>query len=154
MPTAAPETIQATQQSSKARPTVKRRARVPKEFGAAHSYAEKRLAEAIRERAESAGRVAALNAEIPSLVQIIKALKSTEISINPQAFQTVDPSINYPSVGMNPMTVPQQSVVIVPPVPVAHGGAIGGDFGSEKELPEDYFLRGGDGSSGTKWKLD
>lgn len=50
---------------------------IPKAFKGASSYAEKRLAEAIRERAESMGRVAALNAEIPSLVQIIRALGMT-----------------------------------------------------------------------------
>ena len=48
-----------------------------KEFGKAHSYAEKRLAEAIKERAEAMGKVAMLNAEIPSLVQIIRALGMT-----------------------------------------------------------------------------
>ena len=48
-----------------------------KEFGKAHSYAEKRLAEALKERAEAMGKVAMLNAEIPSLVQIIRALGMT-----------------------------------------------------------------------------
>jgi hypothetical protein len=48
-----------------------------KEFGKAHSYAEKRLAEALKERAEAMNKVAMLNAEIPSLVQIIKALGMT-----------------------------------------------------------------------------
>ena len=57
-------------------PKIRRKPMV-KEFGKAHSYAEKRLAEAIKERAEAMGKVAMLNAEIPSLVQIIKALGMT-----------------------------------------------------------------------------
>jgi len=57
---------------------LKRPARpMPKEFKGASSYADKRLAEAIKERAESMGKVAALNAEIPSLVAIIRALGGT-----------------------------------------------------------------------------
>ena len=59
------------------KPTPKRRKPMVKEFGKAHSYAEKRLSEAIKERAEAMGKVAMLNAEIPSLVQIIKALGMT-----------------------------------------------------------------------------
>jgi hypothetical protein len=51
----------------------------PKAFKDASSYAEKRLAEAIKERAEYMGRVAALNAEIPSLVQVIRALGTSTI---------------------------------------------------------------------------
>ena len=57
-------------------PKIRRKPMV-KEFGKAHSYAEKRLAEAIKERAEAMGKVAMLNAEIPSLVQIIRALGMT-----------------------------------------------------------------------------
>jgi hypothetical protein len=57
-------------------PKIRRKPMV-KEFGKAHSYAEKRLSEAIKERAEAMGKVAMLNAEIPSLVQIIKALGMT-----------------------------------------------------------------------------
>jgi hypothetical protein len=67
-PPAAPEPPKAVQ---------KRRKPMVKEFGKAHSYAEKRLAEAIKERAEAMGKVAMLNAEIPSLVQIIRALGMT-----------------------------------------------------------------------------
>jgi hypothetical protein len=50
---------------------------MPKAFKGASSYAEKRLAEALKERAESMNKVAMLNAEIPSLVQIIRALGMT-----------------------------------------------------------------------------
>jgi hypothetical protein len=59
---------------------------MPKAFKGASSYAEKRLAEAIKERAEFMGRVAALNAEIPSLVQVIRALGTS--TIPPEALQS------------------------------------------------------------------
>ena len=71
-----------------------------KEFGKAHSYAEKRLAEALKERAEAMGKVAMLNAEIPSLVQIIKALGMTP---NVQGFQ----DFTAPIPNMNPYQQPQ-----------------------------------------------
>ncbi len=64
--------IQQAQRKPRPRP-------VPKAFKGASSYADKRLSEAIKERAEYMGRVAALNAEIPSLVQIIRALGSSTI---------------------------------------------------------------------------
>ena len=128
--------------------TTKRRARLPKEFGAAHSYAEKRLADAIKERAEAMGKVNMLNAEIPSLVQIIKALKTTEGPIpsfnNPQAYQTLPIPI---AVGINPN--PQAGNVIqqaeaIPPAPIANGGAVDFDS-SQQDMPEDAFLRGAAG---------
>ena len=135
------------QPSQGKRQKAKRRAPVPKAFGAAHSYAEKRLAEAIRERAEAAGRVAALNAEIPSLLQIIKALKSTDGNVpfqNPEIYQASERSNNYPPQGVDPYqtaaTVPQP-VASMPPVPMAQGGAIGGVINDQADLPEDYFLR-------------
>jgi hypothetical protein len=75
-----------------------------KEFGKAHSYAEKRLAEALKERAEAMGKVAMLNAEIPSLVQIIKALGMTP---NTNGFQ--DFTAQIPN--MNPYQQPQMAPV-------------------------------------------
>jgi hypothetical protein len=70
---------------------------VPKAFKGASSYAEKRLAEAIRERSEYMGRVAALNAEIPSLVQVIRALGSSAIPT--EAMQAYPPA--YPMQSFN-----------------------------------------------------
>lgn len=128
--------------------TTKRRARLPKEFGAAHSYAEKRLADAIKERAEAMGKVNMLNAEIPSLVQIIKALKTTESPIpsfnNPQAYQTLPMPI---AVGIDTASqaraiIPQAEVI--PPAPIANGGAVDFDS-SQQDMPEDAFLRGAAG---------
>jgi hypothetical protein len=60
---------------------------MPKAFKGASSYAEKRLAEAIKQRAEYMGRVAALNAEIPSLVSVIRALGGNPM-IEPTSMQS------------------------------------------------------------------
>ena len=81
----------------------RRRKPMVKEFGKAHSYAEKRLAEALKERAEAMGKVAMLNAEIPSLVQIIKALGMTP---NMNGFQ----DFTAPIPNMNPYQPPQYQV--------------------------------------------
>ena len=130
------------------RPKTRRKARMPKEFGRSLDYAEKRLADAMKERAEAMGRVAALNAEIPSLVQIIKALKSTEqVNFNPQAYQAVDSSYYLPQISQVQPTIPVPTPMVpnptqvnLPPVPMAHGGAMEFD-GGQQELPEDAFLK-------------
>ena len=87
------------------KPIQKRRKPMVKEFGKAHSYAEKRLAEALKERAEAMGKVAMLNAEIPSLVQIIRALGMTP---NTNGFQDFTASIpntmTYPTPQHQPPT--------------------------------------------------
>jgi hypothetical protein len=87
----------------------KRRKPMVKEFGKAHSYAEKRLAEALKERAESMNKVAMLNAEIPSLVQIIKALGMTP---NVQGFQ----DFTAPIPNMNPYQQPQYQAPQTAPI--------------------------------------
>jgi hypothetical protein len=75
---------------------------MPKAFKGASSYAEKRLAEAIKERAEYMGRVAALNAEIPSLVQVIRALGTSAIPSEAlQAYPMQTPNYAAPTVGNN-----------------------------------------------------
>jgi hypothetical protein len=91
------------------KPPKTRRKPMVKEFGKAHSYAEKRLAEAIKERAEAMGKVAMLNAEIPSLVQIIRALGMTP---NMNGFQDFTASIP----NMNPYQQPQYQQPQVAPV--------------------------------------
>jgi hypothetical protein len=55
----------------------------PKEFSVALKAAENRLAKAIVERAQAAGSLAALNAEIPSLLGIINALKGSGNYVSP-----------------------------------------------------------------------
>lgn len=102
------------------RPRARRRP-MPKAFAGAHGYAEKRLAEAIRERAECMHKLAMLNAEIPSLVQIIKALGNSQIPA--EAMQVNIPDIqDSPAAGFGP---------------VAQGGAIGFDAPDERD---DQFL--------------
>ena len=127
----------------------KKKAKLPREFGAAHSYAEKRLAEAIRERAEAAGRVAALNAEIPSLLQIINALKTPGNPIAtqypPQQAYTAPAQPAYiptqEDAQMAALMAAQKSIPIPPPIPMAHGGAVGGGFAPDpNNMPEDAFL--------------
>jgi hypothetical protein len=81
---------------------------MPKAFKGASSYAEKRLAEAIKQRAEYMGRVAALNAEIPSLVSVIRALGGNPM-IDPASMQS------YPL--QDGSTYP-----VMTPVPMQPGG--------------------------------
>ena len=66
-----------------------RPAPAPKTFRDAHSYAEKRLAAALKERAQAMNKLAMLNAEIPSLIQIINALKGQQSPQTP-ALGTVE----------------------------------------------------------------
>jgi hypothetical protein len=137
------------------RSIIKKKARLPKEFGAAHSYAEKRLAEIAKERGqmvrqigELTSKVHGLDAETPGLLQLLRALKSTETQnqsfANPQAYQTLPIPI---AVGISPN--PQAGNVIqqaeaIPPAPIANGGAVDFDS-SQQDLPEDAFLRGAAG---------
>lgn len=91
IPTAQPVIAPQTQRKRSSKP-------MPKAFKGASSYAEKRLAEAIKERAEYMGRVAALNAEIPSLVSVIRALGTSVIP--PEALQSYpmqQPTYTQPS---------------------------------------------------------
>ena len=95
---------------------------MPKAFKGASSYAEKRLAEALRERGEYMGRVAALNAEIPSLVSVIRALGGNA-NIPPafsQAYPAGDP-IYQP--GPVPMVDPLASVPNIDPALFAANAA-------------------------------
>lgn len=106
------------------KPVQKRKNPIPKAFKGASSYADKRLAEAIKERAECMGRVAALNAEIPSLVAIIRALGMTPNMNGYQDFTAQIPPMNgYPDPVANPYAAPvyqpisQQPQVEIPPPP-------------------------------------
>lgn len=122
--------------------------RMAKEFGVAHSYAEKRLAEAIKERAVAMGRVAMLNAEIPSLVQIIKALGNTPDLSGMQDFAAQMPGA-YQMPGMDPaMMIPN-----MPPIPIARGGSMGViQDGGGPVVNENMFLEGDTMTSGGGWR--
>lgn len=132
-----------------------RRKPMVKEFGKAHSYAEKRLAEAIKERAEFMAKVAMLNAEIPSLVQIIKALGATPNLTGMQDYSAQMPMIPNPayqqpqyqgnSLPAPPTYIPLPSDPSVPPAPLAMGGAVDLDFTPEPEPPlPNKGVMGGD----------
>jgi hypothetical protein len=133
----------------------KKKTKVPKEFGAAHSYAEKRLAEIAKERGqmvrqigELTAKVHGLDAETPGLLQLLRALKSTETPNqsfpNPQAYQTLPMPI---AVGIDP-TLQARAIIpqaeVIPPAPIANGGAVDFDS-SQQDMPEDAFLRGAAG---------
>jgi hypothetical protein len=105
----APESVQVAPAPPQA-PNRKIRKAVPKEFGKAHSYAEKRLATALKERAEYMQKVAMLNAEIPSLVQVIRALGG---QVNPQALTMTMQGFPVPDGSM----VPMQPTVELPQMP-------------------------------------
>jgi hypothetical protein len=125
-------------QLTPAAPKKQKRYTGPKEFSVALKAAESRLAKAITERGETAGRLAALNAEIPSLLGIINALKGPQnyappapynasvpydLSLgmpNAAAFQAPMPHFQPP---INPMEMIQNAAAALP-VSRASGGAI------------------------------
>lgn len=98
----------------------------PREFSSALKVAEKRLAQAITERAKAAALYAAASAEIPSLMQIINSLKSPLGIQSPQA-QSYGPQYNYvpaPTleqiVGDQPLQYqnpPRRDIPAMPPEP-------------------------------------
>lgn len=116
--------------AAKPRPPVR-----PGPFRGAHSYAEKRLAAALKERAQAMNKVAMLNAEIPSLVEIINALQGQR---NPQAVPAG--ALDLASIVAGGAFAPEARPA-APQVPrVAQGAAVGGiDLGDESD--EDRFLR-------------
>jgi hypothetical protein len=122
-------------------PKPARRKPMIKEFGKAHSYAEKRLAEAIKERAEAMGKVAMLNAEIPSLVQIIKALGATPNLTGMQDYSAQvqmipNPAYQQPQYQPNPIPMQFPADPQLGTMPIApRGGAIDLDFTPEPEPP-------------------
>ncbi len=145
---AAPPAVSAAPEPPK-RP---KKPRMVKEFGVAHSYAEKRLAEAIKERAQAMGKVAMLNAEIPSLVQIIKALGNTPDLSALQDFYPGAPvpgGYQIPPNGIDPgmMAAP------LPSIPLARGGGMGIIPDAQGPVvDEDQFLRGDALTGGGGWR--
>lgn len=143
-----------------------RKSPTPKAFKGASSYAEKRLAEAIKERAEAMGKVAALNAEIPSLVQIIRALGTTQnpapldytnVPLYPTNYDITHVVSDAPTPVTNrprqtQTTIEQVEPPVQFPTPTkAMGGAIGGiDLDPIAEDPdEDAFLKDSGVAGGT-----
>jgi len=123
----------------------------PKEFSVALKAAEGRLAKAIVERAQAAGQLAALQAEIPSLLQIIAALKgqhnipAASYDLSAQFPNPVAPQYR-PQPYVDPLAA-IQGAAAQPPVSRATGNAIqfGPDVMGALEDPEDdedQFLKG------------
>ncbi len=96
----------------------------PKEFSGALKAAEKRLAKAINERAEAMGKLAGLNAEIPSLLQIIQALKgSNNLPPAPFDFSGGVPNATAFQAPIDPQAA-LMAAMAAPPVSRASGGAV------------------------------
>jgi hypothetical protein len=125
----------------------------PKEFSVALKAAEGRLAKAVVERAEAAAKMAYLQAEIPSLMGIIQALRGSQgtvtVSGAPAAF---DMSGSFPNAAAFQSPIVQspqnfagnplqaiQAAQVAPPISKAQGGAMqfGPEVFGELEGPED-----------------
>lgn len=145
-------------QLTPAAPKKQKRYTGPKEFSVALKAAEGRLAKAIVERAEAAGKMAMLQAEIPSLVQIINALKGPQyISAAPYDLSVQNTAFPYPSVPqfqpyVDPLDV-LNAAQPAPPISRASGGAV--QFSPEMvgtlEGPEDdpdQFIAGPNAGGG------
>ena len=108
--------------------------KTPKVYGLALAAANKDYADSAEELAYHEKRVAQLTAHIPQVVQTIRALGGT---INPSAPPQPHQYRSQPQESYTPPS----SDVSIKPVPMAHGGAIGGVVADQEEFPEDYFLR-------------
>jgi len=128
----------------------------PKEFSVALKAAENRLAKAINERAEAMGKLAGLNAEIPSLLQIIQALKgSNNLPPAPFDFSGGVPNATAFQAPIDPQAA-LMAAMAAPPVSRASGGAVqfSPDVVGVLEGPEDdedQFLRGAGPATEGKW---
>lgn len=124
----------------------------PKEFSVALKAAESRLAKAIVERAEASGKLAMLQAEIPSLVQIINALKGqTNIPVatydpNATATQFASTGIPYQAPALDLGAI--QTAMATPPISRAVGNAmqfspdIVGNMEGQDDDDPDKFITG------------
>jgi hypothetical protein len=122
----------------------------PKEFSVALKAAENRLAKAIVERAQVAGQYAALQAEIPSLLGIIQALKGSGNYAPPVPY---DLSGGVPNATAFQSPIPQyqnplqaaQAAQPAPPISRAQGGTmqfspdVVGTLENEEDDPDRYI---------------
>lgn len=119
---------------------------VPREMRGALAYAEKRLAQAMKERAASIAKTASLNAEIDYLIPNIRALGGTVDSRAYQQSSSRNPDVPYghaPQEMLTPTTP-------IPPVPQAHGGGMG-IIPEAEVVDENAFLKGDAMTGGTGW---
>lgn len=135
--------VTSTPQPAPVAPKKVKRYTGPKEFSVALKAAESRLAKAIVERAQAAGQLAALQAEIPSLLQIIAALKGPQNTpIAPYGWEGPTYSTPSPAPQFQPYVDPMAAIAgaaAAPPVSRASGGAMqfGPEVFGELEGPED-----------------
>lgn len=126
-------------QLTPAPPKKQKRYTGPKEFSVALKAAESRLAKALTERAEAGAKMAFLQAEIPSLLGIINALRGSQNAVTTLSnMQPFDPYGGVPNPTAFQASIPQQfqdpmqafqAAQVPPPVSRASGGAI--QFGPE-----------------------
>ena len=127
----------------------RKKPRMVKEFGAAHSYAQKRLDEALREHALAMSKIPVLREEIKYLSGVIKSLGQVpNLDGLQQDLIAPTPGINYPPPsGFDPMMQEGQSL---PAVPIARGGGLG-VIGEVQPSDEDQFLKGDAITGGGGW---
>jgi hypothetical protein len=148
----------------------KKKGSAPREFSSALKTAEKRLARAIQERAEYAAKYAVVSAEIPSLQQIIQALRNPMGAV-PQSYYAgtavpyAPPTLEQ-IVGDTPLAYqnpPRPQPVPLPAIPQqlhpanvqakaskGGGGAIAG-MDLEAEENEDQYLGEEPTTGGGAW---
>jgi len=109
-------------------------------FGRALAAAESRLAAAIQERAYHANSLAALDAEIPSLTQTIRALQTTQ-----------GPSGASGAMTAAPTAAATLASAMLGSASAARGATLGVDLA--EEIDEDRFLRESEigGNRGGAW---
>ncbi len=166
-----PAPIQAAPEPPPA-PAKKTRKSMPKEFGKAHSYADKRLASALKEWFECLRTLKALQEEIPGLARVIQALGGT-VDPEAMAIATRSPLLpGFASPGVPtypPMMTPASELSQIPPdgidpnlyktnavpvpglppptAPIVPGAAMGGGMDLDYVPRDDEPARtkGGDG---------
>lgn len=127
----------------------------PKEFSVALKAAENRLAKAIVERAQAAGQLAALNAEIPSLLGIINALKGSGSYATPAAYDFGGAAFQSP-IPQYQGGLPEAlaAAQVAPPVSRAQGGAVQfspevlGELEGPDDDDPDRFIKGPNAGGG------
>jgi len=133
-PTTILQTFQAKRTAPKKRKGGIPERKTPKVYGQALAAANRDYVESTEELTYHEEKIAILKARIPRLVETIRSLGGT---INPSA--PPQPH-QYRSQPQESYTPPNPDIPLKP-VPMAHGGAIGGVVADQEELPEDYFLR-------------
>jgi hypothetical protein len=159
-PPVAPPIEAPAPQLAPVKPPKQKRYTGPKEFSVALKAAENRLAKAITERAAAAGQLAALNAEIPSLLGIINALKGSQNAVTTVASLPMPYDFSAPYQPPVPLQAPVdpmdaiRAAMAQPPVSRAMGNAVQfgpdvvGSVESEEDDPDRFIVGPAAGEKG------